>query len=324
MKRNTIALLVAAQLSCAAPLAAQDEAPPPALPVDEKPEEKKEPELQPGVLPEGTTAKARELWKALCDATLVRGMERKPVDSFRLTFDLRVSRGERDSHDLNGASFSFFAPAGFVRYSLGSGRENLRGPDGDFSIGKDGKTIKLEGRDFKEDRKQTDEYVRIARNFVALTDPSALRIAKLNDQAKAPNGLPSQLVKRASQLTWLEVVSPDFHLTKDKQTGKPVKRRMFRVLLGLDPATKRIDLAELREVGSTSTAPILIRFEDFRALDGYQVPHQLKFFELSPTSRPRVYREIPSSDFVLHRKVCTLAAKLKPADFRPRGAGAKH
>ena len=208
---------------------------PPPLPIPSAGEAQTElTKLVPGVLPEGTDPEAIALWKQLTEATLVQGMERRKVTSFRLTFDLRLRPNEGESHDANNTTYSFLAPQGFVRYTLESGRENMRGPTGDFTVTADGEDIKLEGREFNEDRRQLDEAVRIARNFVALTDPGSLRIQKLAAGLTAPEGLPASLLKRASELSWIEVVSPDFHLQRDAGKTSQTRTPLFRVLLGLD------------------------------------------------------------------------------------------
>ncbi len=292
----------------------QDDPPPLPLP-DARVEPSQQDLLLPGVLPQGTTEVAKARWLALTEATLVQGVERQPVRSFRLPFDMRVLRDQTETHDVH-ATYSFLAPNGYVRFTLESGRENLRGPEGDFSLTSEGKSIRLEGREYKEDRRQIDEAVRIAKNFVALTDPGSLRIQHLSVSTRPPVGLPDNLVALASKLEWLEVISPDFHLYRSSDSVNN-ENRFFRVLLGLDAKTHRIELAELREVGNTRTAPILIRFDKYLPLDGFQIPHKLQFFELAPNSRPRVFQDKPTSDLVLLKNRGTLRADLKPEDFKP-------
>lgn len=292
---------------------------PPPLPVggtEESGDAAGPPLPEPGTLPADATPEARELWLAMCAATLAPGRTRRPVESFRLSFDLRWRPSDQQSNDVH-ATYSFLAPKGFVRYSLESGREHVRGPEGDWMIDGENK-VKLVGREFGEDRRQIDEAVRIARNFVSLTDPSRLRISKL-ELAKPVKGLPQKLVTRASKLTWLRIESPDFHLYRTD--GKPQEAttpvRSFQVDLGLDPATKRIEVAKLSELGSPRTAPVLIHFSDFRAMDDFMIPHGLLFYELEPRSKPLVFRNLPTSDLVLLKESGTLRAELGAKDFQP-------
>lgn len=312
MNKIQSALLLALLTSFAG--TAQAQSTPPPLPEGAKEEPAKK-TLLPGVLPEGTSAKAKALWNSLTEATLVAGQDRQPVTSFRLQFDLRIQPDDRTSNDVH-ATYSFLAKKNYVRFSLESGREFLRGPDGNFSVTSDGEKILLAGRDYITDRTQIDDAARIAKNFVALTDPGRLRIARLSAIAKAPSGLPEKMQKRAAKLTWIEVVSPDFHLNRSG-AAKRKSAGLYRVLLGLDPKTHRIELAELREEGLSETDPILIHFENYEAMDGFQIPRHLKFYEPAPATRPRVFRKKPTSDLYLLADRGTLRANLKPADFKP-------
>lgn len=312
MNKIQTALLLTLLTSLAS--SAQGQSTPPPLPGADKQQPQQE-ALAPGVLPKETSAKAKALWKSLTEATLVTGAERQPVTSFRLQFDLRIQPDDRTSNDVH-ATYSFLAKKNYVRFSLESGRETLRGPDGDFSVTSDGEKVRLAGREYTPDRGQLDDAARIAKNFVALTDPGRLRIARLSTIAKAPSGLPEKVEKRAALLTWIEVISPDFHLSRSK-AAKRKSGGLYRVLLGLDPKTHRIELAELREEGRAQTEPILIHFQNYAPMDGFQIPRHLKFYEPAPASRPRVFRKKPTSDLYLLADRGTLRANLKPADFKP-------
>ena len=92
-------------------------------------------------------ATAKASWDALAKATFAE----KPVTAFDLHFHLRVRPDEIQSNDLT-AHYRFLSP-GFVRATLESGREHLRGPKGDYLI--DGEeSLKLVGREAAEDKKQ--------------------------------------------------------------------------------------------------------------------------------------------------------------------------
>jgi hypothetical protein len=94
-----------------------------------------------------------------------------------------------------------------------SGRTLLRGPEGSFLI--DGtEVVNLRGREGKDDRRRLEEWISIARNFLALAQPERVRLVELREllhDEVVPFLIPS-LATRASELDWLEVRSPDFHL----------------------------------------------------------------------------------------------------------------
>lgn len=258
------------------------------------------PQLVPGVLPAGTSEQARALWQALCSATLVPGVERAPVQSFDLTFDLRAN--VQGSHDVNQARFLFKAP-GYVSSQLSPTNHLMRGPRGDWLVAKD-QAVQIQGREMSEDRRQLDDTLSIAHNFVKLTDPRRMRIAALST-AEAPSGLPedAELTALAAQLQWLEVESPDLRLFRDGSTqragwaGEP----SYRGLIGLDPKTRLPQLVLINEASRKRdlSQAMLVAFRGYRPRNGYLVPHQIRTYRLDPQARVQRFSKRPELDMWL-------------------------
>jgi hypothetical protein len=150
-------------------------------------------------------AAARALWEAITDAAV--GKHARRATAFVLEFEATRYSGENQTNDAS-ATYSYLEP-GNVRMVLKSGRERLRGPDGDWLIDKSG-AHRLVGRDFKQDIAELDESVAVARTFAHLTDPRGLRMESLRTLAAAPASLPPKLRALAAELDWLRLESRDF------------------------------------------------------------------------------------------------------------------
>lgn len=307
----TLTTIAALPLLC--PLALQEPAPSP----QDDGAPATAPELVPGRIPAETSAEARALWQTLIDAMLGAQETRRPLSSFDLTFDVRSQRG--GSHDLNGARFLYRAP-NWVSSQLSKTNRLVRGPEGDFLIGRED-VIELRGRDAREDRQQLDDTVNIAHNFTALTDPARLRLAKL-ELCSAPESIPEELRELAGALRWIEAESPDFRLYR---TDSSVRRRrsddesLFRATIGLDPKRALPTLVVIAEISgrrNDASSALLVRFDRYGELDGYQVPHYLATHPLDPKTFARTFRPRPELQLWLGKNG-RLNPELEPALFSP-------
>ncbi len=270
-------------------------------------------ELEPGVLPGEATPEACALFQALCAAPLAPGAERRPVQSFDLVFDLRV-RAE-GSHDVDQARFLFYAPENWISSQLSPSNRLMRGPAGDWLVAKD-RTVELKGRELAEDRRQLDDSLTIAHNFVKLTDPERLRIAALA-LAGTPPGLPIELLPVAAELDWLVIESPDLRLFREGAVRRSNwdPETNYRALLGLDPATRLPTLVLIDEARQKQdlTRAQLVWFSKYLERDGYLIPHLIRTYRIDPQARDRFAKD-PELRMDLFRQ----RGSLNPADLGPR------
>ena len=311
-----------------AALAAQDPtpappvvAPPSAKPIQPatpaKAPEDAQPALVPGQLPADASEAARGAWTAMCAAT--SGEKPQPkVTSFDLHFDGRVRQlGDQGLHDLSDARYRYTEP-GWISTILSKGNERLRGPRGDWFI-KDGAATKLQGIDYENDTRELDDSVLVARTFVSLIDPRALRIRSLAVLAAPPFALPAAMLEDAKKLTWLDVVSPDFERPNAKPTpdGKPVTK-LVRAQIGIDPKTHLPQLAFVAQDDRGTIVhdtALLVKLANWRALDGFQVPGMLLTYPPDFSRSPWTFGEQFSLKLGLREG--TLRPKLVEQDFLP-------
>jgi hypothetical protein len=277
-------------------------------------------ELVPGVLPANTPADAAERWNRTCNAHLAPGTERRAVSAFDVALDVRYKASDTQTNDFQ-ARYRYLSPS-FLRATTESRREQIRGPDGDWLLDPaTNEKIRLDiGRTNEEDRRQLDESVAIAKNFVALFDPRSLRIASIATRASAPQTLPASTKARAEKCAWLDVVSPDFHLHRSKAGSKTAARGLVRVALGIEPETSRVAYALIYDGASKveiADTTLFIELEKFKELDGFVVPHHIRVFETERTRGPTAFRTDPSSDIYVVAGKANLRATLTPADFKP-------
>jgi|GEM_PF-1327590 len=275
--------------------------------------------ILPGEIPAGTSPEARATWSALID----RLGSPEPVESFRLAFDLRLRDPEkRQSNDL-GLTFSYLAPA-FVRAEFSSSRELLRGPRGDYLIDtKTEEVLKLVGREGAEDRRQLDRMAAIAKSFVGLTNPGSLRLAGLRLLGGAPEGLPPSQRTTAAELTWLELVSPDFFLESGGPTAAAEELPLYRARLGVDNETRLVRMALLhrkRAEGIDPMSATFVQLDKHRERSSLMVPHDIQIYGLTGDSiaagAPR-FRSKPDSLLKLDGRRGSLRARLVPEGFLP-------
>jgi hypothetical protein len=273
-------------------------------------------ELKAGELPANASEDAKALWQKLVAATRVDPLAAKPT-GFDLTFEGEAHQAQRQSNDFPKTRYRFDPSGrGSVRLTmLASGRERLFGKDGAFLL--DGKeVVPLTGREHAEDRRQVNQELSIAKNFLALTDPKSLRVAKLEKLPAPPSVLPKPLVAAGAKLEWLAIESPDFRLF---QSTSVAPNANWRVELGLDAATHLPKLVSVTEIGLATMqaeSAMLVDFRRYQALDGFQVPAELETYGVDPALSPWKYSRFST----LKLGLCaggTLRPTFKESDFLP-------
>ena len=256
---------------------------------------------------------ARALWDAVVAAAV--GDRKQRVTAFVLDFDATRYSGENQSNDV-GATYSYLDP-GYVRMRLAkTGRERMRGPEGDWLIDKAG-AHRLVGRDFKQDIAELDESVAVARTFAHLTDPRGLRLDALRKLDAPPAGLPAKLVEVAGQLDWLRLESRD--LRGPQPPG--AERRPADVLeLGVARDTRVPRIALLTyppDPAHPERAPdaMALHLEGSVAVDGFRVPEKVTTWRLDPALRPPAFPERQALDMWFVKG--SLAPQLTRDDFVP-------
>ncbi len=182
-------------------------------------------------------------------------------------------------------------------------------------------------RDDKDDVKQMDDAVVVARNFLALTNPATLRIARLALLPAAPAGIPKPFAERAQPLSWLEVHSPDFRLSRS--IGAAGANALYRVQLGLDPKSSLPVLALIYDAAPDANASarlgpgtLFLELRDWITESGYKLPKQIDTYEMEtpgaaapPGSVPIGFRREPTTSVVLKR--ARINPPLTVDSFRP-------
>ena len=274
---------------------------------------------QPGAPPPGPPPAAAAAWRRFCEATRVADASREPVRAFDLVFDGRSTPDGQQTNDFNDARYRYLAP-GWVSSELGRDSRLLRGPRGDWLIDRDG-AWPVRGRESREDKRQLDDTLGIARNFTALVDPASLRLGRIELLREPPPHLHESLLERRGSLTWLRVSSPDLILSRrppPDRIGEPVAR-VASAWLGLDPATSLPDLAVVLEevVGeSASQNPMLVQLRRFVPLDGYRIPAELTIYPVvSVRGTTPIFAREP--ELQLWFKRGSLRPPLTAKDFQP-------
>lgn len=240
--------------------------------------------LAPGRIPDDTTPEARAAWEKLFGATLGAAGARKPVTAFALDIDVILAQGAKGPNQAAG-QYEYLAP-GFVRVRFkDSKKESFRGPAGDWLVDPERhEVLPIERTSQNEqDVKLLDDSVAIARNFIALTDPRSLRIARLALRTMPPPVVARESAARAKELIWIGVESPDFRLTRAPTAG--ARPALYRIELGLDPATSLPAQALVTE--GTAAAPLspttqFLVLNEWIEADGTKVPKQVRTFEIDP------------------------------------------
>jgi hypothetical protein len=269
--------------------------------------------LQPGVLPDAATPEARAAWDAVCKASLGPDAARAPVRAFELALDVRSRNASGGTNDLV-AEFRFLEP-GYIRVKTVAGKREVgRGPEGDwlFDGSRNEKVVFGVDRAYAEDRRQLDEWSAVARLFVSLTDPRSLRLAGLDVLKGAPPGIPARTQKRAGELSWIRVRSPDFRLI-----GVTTPSNLFRASLGWDPHSGRVEMALVEEdVASFALRPTakFVELMQPSPSSGFLVPQRILVTSTEDGRVPPVFTGQSGLDLVV--KTSNLRSSLQPEDFR--------
>jgi len=265
----------------------------------------------PGQIPANASESARARWEALVKAA--RGESSSAIRAFQLRFDATVYSGEKQSND-GKTTYKFLAP-GCVSMVLESGRERMRGAQGDFLVDKSG-VYELKGREFSEDQRELDETLAVAKLFVGLTDPGKLRLATLEVLAAPPAGLPESQKKLAAELDWIALTSPDF-----LARAHGAKETLDRVEIGLDRKTNLPSLALVADPVRPQSA-VLAQLDKYMLLDGYRVPAEVTTWRAAPAppgAAPASGRLPFSARAAVKLWLIdgSLRAQLEPKDFEP-------
>jgi hypothetical protein len=269
------------------------------------------PLLQAQSVPEGSQGlDGPTLWARLCAAS--GGTGREPVQAFALQAEV-LTRASAQTNQMR-IDFTFLAPD-CVRFMLPSKNETGRfgsRPE-DYWLRSGTEVVVLAGREYKEDRRKVDDMLTLARNYVALSNPSRLRMSAQSG-AQMPPDLGTELAKRSKKLRWIAFDSPDFALVQagDEDTGAP---RNYHVELGL-----REDflpgIAIVREAEKGRLDPLLVEFSKFEERDGFKIPFVLLVHAFDRTQSPPVFQASPTQEVYL------VSAALRPAlkvdDFKPQ------
>jgi hypothetical protein len=281
--------------------------------------------LVPGVLPAETDAPARAAWERTTRGRLSAQTSGAvhPVRAFDLAVEVRHRSAEDQTNDSPEALRLRFLGPGFVRITTVNKRELLRGPKGDYLLDpqRNDKLPLGPTRENAQDIRQLDESVGIAQNFIALSDPSALRIASLKLLPAAPVGLPPRVAERLGgmPIQWLELRTPDFRLIAPSGKSASPVPTLVRVQIAADAKTGEVEVALVDvDAGATlSGAAVLIELAKYAAIDGFQMPQHVKVYDIDAVSAPRGFRAEPTTELGVVTSKSTLRAALQPDDFAP-------
>lgn len=293
----------------------QDPTPAPAPAPAPTPQATAPAELVPGALPEGTSARARELWTALRTATTGAAPQAK-VTAFELSFDARGwEAGGRGEADFNDGRIRFLAP-GYIDSSLEvKGRRRLRGPQGDWMVDAEGRKLRLQGIDYEQDRAELDQIVHVARTFASLVDAGNLRVRSLAVLETPPFPLSKSMLERAKGCAWLDIVSPDFAIARK---DKVQVQREVRAWIGLDATTHLPRMAVVAEDDKGTlvheSASLLV-FDKYKPIDGFQVPFDVQTFPPDLSRSPWQFAD--KAKLRLYVKSASLRAQFEPTAFVP-------
>lgn len=293
--------------------------------------------VEPGRLPEDTPPLARRRWEKLLGATLADALP--SIRSFELVFDVR-SRREGAFNELDvGITYleSEHPRAPFLRLFLQ--REDLvsiHGPDGQWLV--DGDTAqRMTGRDYREDRRQLEEYRTLAGNLLALVQPGRVRLVSLRPLEVAsseqgtrvpfvgaePLDLPTpRLAEHARRLEWIELRSPDLRV--HEAGGAVTRDAVYRGRLGIEPGSGQVRLAVLAAESSAgrplARTALLVQVHTYAELEGgYRLPRHLEVKEIDPRSSPLSFAKREGAELMLlPSRSAVNPGGLSTTAFRPR------
>lgn len=302
----------AGALAALCALAAAQEPAPPAPPVSDPPPAQQVEPLAPGAIPADASAQARASWSELC-AAIGAPEQSAPVTAFDLSFEARVwqSEGEKSFRD---GRLRFLAP-GFVDSALEKGRRRLRGPAGDWMVDQKLGSVRLQGKDLEQDRRELDQIVHVARTFANLVNARSLRLRSLELIEAPPFALPQSMLERARDKRWLTVVSPDFAIARHDGSSSA---RDVRAWIALDPATRLPSLAVVAEDDRGTLAresALLVELWNWAPVDGLQAPKNVRTFPPDAASATLRFQERQNLQLWLTK--AALRPRLAPSDFTP-------
>ncbi|MFT5200171.1 MAG: hypothetical protein ACI87O_002846 [Planctomycetota bacterium] len=314
-------------------------------------------EATPGRIPGGTSETAILLWGEVLAASRIKKAEgpTPPVTSFDLTFDVRLRTQPNAPSNDEKVNFLFMDQGrGYLSAEFqNSHRRTIRGDQGDHLF--DGKEwVSLQGREDQESRRELNRWVAIARNFVALTQPAAVRLIELKELTPLEQALVTEpasdeirketapllrvkfgdgrflslpnakLQNVAKGLRWLEVTSPDFRLfdSGDRLPGTPASA--YRAMLGLDK-DGRVRLAQFHENHGGAVrlqGALFVEIKSWKELpNGYVLPKEINTFRSDATRGDTTFEALPAMGlwlFTRYARINPKSPKLKPANFAPQ------
>lgn len=306
----------------------------------------------PGVLPPDTSAAAAAAWRAMLGAVVRRegtadaggdGVDATaPItDRFDMNLGLLTRSGRRgtdphpETHEFDTRVLYMDVPPyySFVRYQLPEGVESGFGPDG-FWLRDGTDLVSLQGREYETDREQIKQVVSLCRNFLAISTPNQLSLAKLEKLPRMPFD-PGELPQRPGvdprRLVWLSAITPDFRLVEAIQPKiadqkEEPKAPLYRVLFGLDARTHLPRMLHVVRLDANPRAMIfeqLIMLEEWAASRDDRgrsvlLPHRLYVHERLP-SHPHFRHFLADPDREVYvREGSSLFPNLTEADFDPK------
>lgn len=300
-------------------------------------------QLERGEIPTGTSDLARQRFEKLSCSTWTGDTAPARLHSFMVTFDARVRAISSGSNDLRTTFLYLEEGRGYVRGIFPkSRRESVRGPEGDWLL--DGEELlDLSDHSNLESRREHQRWLALARNFATLASPGNLRLGHLQTaqvegqgrELKIGQALPIQFpssghAKRARQLDWLQLTTPDFDLLASKGSRTALRQ----VRLGLDPKNGlvRFALIEALEANTPqAAAPILVEIPSWITIDQRLLPKQLLVHRSPATEKPEdpglpvpkptrlTFEELPGVDLFLVMDQTKMDVNLSAADFARPG-----
>jgi hypothetical protein len=263
---------------------------------------------------------ARALWQRVCAAARVGAGPHEAITAFEIEADVRTREGVQ-RNDMR-VEYRFLAPD-CIRFQLPSGRETGKASGSEqrsYWLRDGEERVSLVGRENAEDRRLVDEMLSIATNFVALSDPARVRLARLETADGPPAWLGGVLAREAKPLAWLELSSPDFALVQADSRRAPAA--LFTARLGVDatsglPAMVILSAEDPEQPPSTALPPDarLIRLGDYRESDGFRIPYRLLVHRIDAAKfRPDFAADAAQEIYVQQAR---LRPALTTADFAP-------
>ncbi len=298
--------------------------------------------VEPGRIPEGTSAAAKMRWEKVMGGTLADALP--PIHSFDLRFNVQSRRpGAINDLDVGIAYLEEEHPrAPFLRLFLQ--REDLvsiHGPDGAWLM--DGDEVqRMSGRQYAEDLRQLREYRTLAGNLLALIQPDRVRLVSLRAlevtstpdegpwskkrvsfEGADPLDLPdAETAKEARQYEWVELVSPDLRVHRsDEHTPE---NTVYRGRLAIEPGSGQVRLVVLHAL-SPSGRPVphsalLVDVKQYTELiGGYRLPRDMVVKEIDSTTSPLTFaRRDGTSLWLMTDSSSVNPPALTVASFRPQ------